>query len=395
MTFKQKDEQQRKYTQYRSKKKRKKIRNPSQLGKKNCWATYAAVMLKAIKIAAFLLMMTTFGFYYGIPYTILNSVGKHLNGFTSFILKSETCNPVNGWINTTVTPAPRTPSEVLKEGNGIIFLESTDRMKLPPLVLCAAESAARVYKDRPVAFFMKGLNETNNEEIVKKHFPMLSSLRNIYFFPMNLKELFTGTPLDDWFSKINIQQQSYWTHVSSDGCRLVLVWKYGGIYLDTDVISIRTIPKQNFLAAEHAQSSSNGVFGFSPRHNFTQKCMEGFVKNYNSHAWGNQGPVLFTRVIKTFCDLPKFNENNETLCANITIFKPNRFYPISYPGWKSYYEVWKKLPTFDDSYGLHLWNYMNNGKVKMVPGSNVLAEHLYKTYCPSTYDAILRNEISF
>ncbi|KAG8580348.1 hypothetical protein GDO81_007261, partial [Engystomops pustulosus] len=291
-------------------------------------------------------------------------------------------------LKTTNTPPLRTPSEVLREGNGIIFLESTDRMKLPLLVLCAVESAARVYKDRPVAFFMKGLNDTNTEEL-KRLFPTLSSLSNVYFFSLKFEELFTDTPLQSWYSKINPQQQSYWTHVSADGCRLVLIWKYGGIYLDTDVISIRTIPKQNFIAEENSQSSSNGVFGFSPHHLFTQKCMDGFVQNYNSQIWGQQGPILFTRVIKTFCDLPRFNDKEDAMCGTIDILNPQRFYPIPYPAWRRYYEVWNKLPTFENSYGLHLWNYMNNGKISVVRGSNVLAEHLYKTYCPSTYEEIL------
>ncbi|CAJ0966607.1 unnamed protein product [Ranitomeya imitator] len=269
-------------------------------------------------------------------------------------------NPVNGWeMITTISStkassvkentlletistssstaeniAPRSPSEILKEGNGIIYLETTDRMQPPPLVLCAIESAAR-------------LNSTNIEETVQRHFPVLSSLRNIYFFPLKMEELFIDTPLHSWYQKltglrgepflccvvsiegrcqtikrrwfgglglvltglrggpflccvvsiegrcqtikrrwfgglglvIDLQKQSHWTHVSSDACRLALIWKYGGMYMDTDIISIRVIPSEDFLAAQSSQFSSNGIFGFSTHHNFTQQCMEDFVRN--------------------------------------------------------------------------------------------------------------------
>ncbi|XP_071995736.1 alpha-1,4-N-acetylglucosaminyltransferase-like [Engystomops pustulosus] len=371
-------------------------------------------MLKSLKIVAFLLLVITLGFFYGfacrqniIPYIFYISEGKLFNGF---ILMNKGFYPIQGWSNsteassvkdnpllettiappsTTVTPAIRSVSEVLKQGNGIIFLETSDRLQLPPLVLCAVESAARVYKDRPVAFFMKGLNDTNTEELVKRHFPTLSFFRNVYFFPLKLKELFIGTPLHSWYKKINPEVEKYWVHVSADGCRIALIWKYGGLYMDTDIISMRTIPKQNFIAAQSSQYSSNGVFGFSPHHDFTQECMEDFVQNYNSGIWGHQGPYLFTRVLKKFCSETKYNDTEDAMCGNITIFKPERFYPISYPSWRRYYQVWDILPTFHNSFALHLWNYMSRGNVTVVPGSNVLAEHLYKDYCPSTYKAML------
>ncbi|XP_069584042.1 alpha-1,4-N-acetylglucosaminyltransferase-like [Ranitomeya imitator] len=375
-------------------------------------------MLKILRIALFLLLMIALGFFFGItnnesifPYVSSLSRRKILN--ESMTLMNNIFSPFHGWSNITnvlSTKASRvqekmlletlntssstrlnitfvSPSEVLKQGDGIIFLETTDRMQPPSLVLCAIESAARVYKDRPVAFFMKGLSSTNIEETVKRHFPVLSSLRNVYFFPLRFEEVFADTPLHTWYQKIISQQQSFWTHVSSDACRLALIGKYGGIYMDTDFISIQTIPFKDFLAAESSQYTSNGIFGFSPHHDFTQKCLEDFVKNYDSRIWGQQGPRLFTRILKTFCNLPQFVGYEDAICGNNTLLNPHRFYPIICPEWKKYYEVWDKFPSFNDSYSLHLWNFMNKEKLTMVPGSKTLVEHLYKQYCPFTYNA--------
>lgn len=60
--------------------------------------------------------------------------------------------------------------------------------------------------------------------------------------------------------------------------------------MDTDVISIRPIPEENFWAAQAPQSSSNGVFGFLPRHSFLWQCMENFVEHYNSHIRATRVP---------------------------------------------------------------------------------------------------------
>eukprot|EP00079_Xenopus_tropicalis_P011836 XP_002938166.2 PREDICTED: alpha-1,4-N-acetylglucosaminyltransferase-like [Xenopus tropicalis] len=287
------------------------------------------------------------------------------------------------------------PTDVLKEGNGIIFVETTDRMKPPSLVLCAIESAARVYKDRPVVFFMKGLQDITiiqDELEARQRFPTLSSFDNVYFFPLQMDKLFNDTPLMPWYKKVNPKFERFWTHISADGCRLALIWKYGGIYMDSDFISMRPIPDVNFLAGQCSQFSSNGVFGLSHHHNFSLKSMENFVQNYNGAIWGNQGPHLFTRTLKTFCTIPDFKSTEDVKCGNISFSNPKRFYPIPFKDWKRYYDVCPNVPTFNDSYALHFWNFMNKEQKTMVPGDNTLIEHLYKQYCPTTYAALKNNE---
>ncbi|XP_031758025.1 alpha-1,4-N-acetylglucosaminyltransferase-like [Xenopus tropicalis] len=194
------------------------------------------------------------------------------------------------------------------------------------------------------------------------------------------------------FLQVNPKFERFWTHISADGCRLALIWKYGGIYMDSDFISMRPIPDVNFLAGQCSQFSSNGVFGLSHHHNFSLKSMENFVQNYNGAIWGNQGPHLFTRTLKTFCTIPDFKSTEDVKCGNISFSNPKRFYPIPFKDWKRYYDVCPNVPTFNDSYALHFWNFMNKEQKTMVPGDNTLIEHLYKQYCPTTYAALKNNE---
>ncbi|XP_069071539.1 alpha-1,4-N-acetylglucosaminyltransferase [Pleurodeles waltl] len=288
---------------------------------------------------------------------------------------------------------PPTLENILSPGTAIIFLETSDRLEPKPLISCAVESAARIYPERPVIFFMKGLVNHTVEETNSTHkaFTLLSAINNVFIFPLNMETLFKDTPLLPWFNKVNHTQEKHWLHVSSDASRLAIIWKFGGIYMDTDIISIRRIPMENFLAAQHQNFSSNGIFSFSPHHNFTWDCMDSFVKQYNGNIWGNQGPYLFTRILQKWCSFPLFKGKEDGLCHNISLLNPQRFYPIGYPSWKKYYEVWKINPTFNDSYALHLWNYMNSEGRSVVAGSKTLVEHLYKTYCPKTYEVLIQN----
>ncbi|XP_073481004.1 lactosylceramide 4-alpha-galactosyltransferase-like isoform X1 [Aquarana catesbeiana] len=193
-------------------------------------------------------------------------------------------------------------------------------------------------------------------------------------------------------ARVNPEKEVYWTHVSSDACRFALMWKYGGIYMDADVISLHPIPQDHFLAAQDFTTTSSSVFGLSSHYQLAWRFMENFVENYRGEIWGHQGPGVFTRVVKKFCGMPVFTSTDDVMCGNISYFHPQRFYPISYPAWRRYFAVWQNLPTFNDSYALHLWNFMNKEGKSMVTGSNTLVEHLYQKQCPITYGYILTNE---
>ncbi|XP_004588460.3 alpha-1,4-N-acetylglucosaminyltransferase [Ochotona princeps] len=284
------------------------------------------------------------------------------------------------------------PEALLSHGRGIVFLETSDRMEPTPLVSCAVESAAKIYPERPVAFFLKGLHNATQPLSDSTHpaLSLLSAIDNVFLFPLDMRSLLKDTPLFPWYTRVNISIQRNWLHVSSDACRLAAIWKYGGIYMDTDVISIRPIPEENFLAAQASRYSSNGVFGFLPQHPFLWGCMENFVEHYNSAIWGHQGPALMTRMLRVWCKLGDFQELSDLKCLNLSFLHPQRFYPISYPQWRQYYQVWDTEPSFNHSYALHLWNYMNREQKTVVRGSNTLVEHLFRKYCPRTYQDVVR-----
>ncbi|XP_075793408.1 alpha-1,4-N-acetylglucosaminyltransferase-like [Pelodiscus sinensis] len=285
-----------------------------------------------------------------------------------------------------------TERDVMSRESGIIFVETTDRLEPPPLVSCSVESAARIHPDKPIRFFMKGLN--NNTSLDSESMPAalssLSAMKNVFLLPLQTEAFFEDTPLLSWYRKANPAQERYWLIVTSDASRLALVWKYGGIYMDTDVISIKPILLENFLTAEDFQWSSSGIFGFSRHHKFMWDCMEDFVQNYRGDIWGYQGPRLLTRRLKALCPVTTFHNVEDVNCQNISYLHPQRFYPIPCAQWHRYFEVWEKSPEFNNSYALHLWNHMNREHKRVVAGSNTLVENLFKTYCPTTYKVLIQ-----
>lgn len=155
--------------------------------------------------------------------------------------------------------------------------------------------------------------------------------------------------------------------------------------MDTYVISVSPIPEENVLAAQVSQYASNSEFGFLPCFTVLWECMENFVEHYNSHIWGKQGPDLMMRIFRLWCKLEDFHGASDLRCLDLSFLNPQRLYPFSYTEWRSDYEFWDTDPSFNVSYTLPLWNYMNQEGRGMVTGSNSLAENLYFQHCPKTY----------
>lgn len=52
----------------------------------------------------------------------------------------------------------------------------------------------------------------------------------------------------------------------SDMLRLLTLWKFGGIYMDLDVVSLRPLPLIDFIGAEYPEDLlASGVIGMQSR----------------------------------------------------------------------------------------------------------------------------------
>ncbi|XP_029473164.1 alpha-1,4-N-acetylglucosaminyltransferase-like [Rhinatrema bivittatum] len=272
----------------------------------------------------------------------------------------------------------------IEPNRGIFFAETTEKLEISSLVACAIESASRTYPNRSIYFFMKGLTEdmTIFKSSFYKAIPLLSSIRNVYILPLNFGNVFKDTPLLPWYQKVITHKERFWAHVSAEACRLALIWKYGGIYMDTNIISMKLIPEEDFIATETAQDCSSGVFGFQQSHQFLWGCMEDYVKNYEGAIWGQQCPHLLIYMMKRLCHLDKFQNWEDSNCKNISILYPQNLYRIPYPDWGRYFEIWDPKGTFADFHAIPLLNIFkkNNAKLTTI------------NHCPLTYKTFVKNE---
>lgn len=100
----------------------------------------------------------------------------------------------------------------------------------------------------------------------------------------------------------------FWRYHASDFARYVLLWEYGGVYCDTDVMLVRALPPSllpNFVAFQEAQRTriNGAVMGFAPRHALLRTLLLAALDEYatkNGRAsYIAVGPRLLTRVVRS------------------------------------------------------------------------------------------------
>lgn len=91
----------------------------------------------------------------------------------------------------------------------------------------------------------------------------------------------------------------------SDMLRYLTLWKYGGIYLDLDVVVTSSLENlTNFAGAEDWDDVAAGVMGFDMSElgrRMAGACVRDLKKNFRGDVWGNNGPGVITRALQKLC----------------------------------------------------------------------------------------------
>lgn len=240
--------------------------------------------------------------------------------------------------------------------NAVMLLEGYNNTRLTLRMYCALESAARAHHPTPVVLFMtaKKLKETRLLESLKK------DLINIQIVHLDVNKLFDKSPLADWFTQRRWEESNWPLSHFNDAIRWLLLWYYGGVYLDLDVVVKRPLTElPNCTGLESGQWASAGVLKFTPAHPLIRECLDHFAAHFDGRVWGANGPKLLTRVLTKRCGL-QLPSGRVPFCSDISVLSPRAFYPLPWWDWKLYMQDDALLSDLllqdPDVYVLHMWN---------------------------------------
>ena len=168
----------------------------------------------------------------------------------------------------------------------------------------------------------------------------------------------------------------------ADAVRLALLWREGGIYLDTDIIVLRPLNElRNAVAEEKWEGShrslSNAVMAFEPHHPFLWACMEEFAAHFQPFGrarsfpellqlglWGQNGPKLLDRVLKRYDNGTRADGSQQG--RGVRVLQTNSFYQVPPNDILRHYRKGQGQQLVEDlhksgAFGLHLWNQVTRG----------------------------------
>ncbi|XP_023247774.1 lactosylceramide 4-alpha-galactosyltransferase-like, partial [Copidosoma floridanum] len=168
---------------------------------------------------------------------------------------------------------------------------------------CAVESAARANPGMSVNLLFLSPSAPSNR--TRKLLDLLLRYDNVRVKRILVDDYIKESPLERWYED-GVLGTSRWprSHMS-DILRYLTLWRFGGVYLDLDVVIIKSLEDlSNFAGAEDWMDVAAGVIGFSASglgRRVANACLRDLLRNFRGNVWGNNGPGVITRTLQKFC----------------------------------------------------------------------------------------------
>lgn len=180
--------------------------------------------------------------------------------------------------------------------------------------------------------------------------------------------------------------------------RHALLYKYGGVYIDTDVIFLKSfMGLKNAIGVQAVDTETgnwtrlnNAVMVFDMNHPLLYSFMEEFAGTFDGNRWGYNGPYLVSRVV---------SREMEKVGVEFTILPQEVFYPVN---WNNIEKLFREPKGDVDSrwmkgkmrqiekksYALHLWN--RQSRMLQIEKSSVLERIVLKhcIFCNSSMSVL-------
>ncbi|XP_054927583.1 lactosylceramide 4-alpha-galactosyltransferase-like [Dermacentor andersoni] len=284
----------------------------------------------------------------------------------------------------------------------IFFLETGGHGLITARIACAVESAARLHPNWTVYLLSVAYGEEaskGNATFAGPFAQMLRTIPNVvmsamrrlkknanirvlpYFLPLHCREqpneVFQGTPLESWYESGILSKSAYPVEHLADALRLAVLYKQGGVYLDIDVIvmrSLHSLPPCVFQApVNNGDMVANSFLAFHRGDPFLQYLMQLARQVYQPRAWSSIGPLLLRQATLARCGAQRVTALLGRQCggnAGFTVMPHWMFLAVPADHWQVFFTAKASRQAWlmsDRSYVMHVYNKFS-AKVHAVPG---------------------------
>ena len=131
----------------------------------------------------------------------------------------------------------------------------------------------------------------------------MSGHTNIHFYTLDITSLARDTPLQAFFQEAAYKASSNAVVHLSDALRVLLVWRFGGLYLDTDYVVLNDLSHYQNITVRTGGGGlavTNNAFSFTARHPFLWLVMLHMEESYRPGCWTCIGPELLSKSVRQY-----------------------------------------------------------------------------------------------
>lgn len=175
------------------------------------------------------------------------------------LYKTEKLNNINCHKKVIEGDFPSAHERELPPLKSIFFIETSCKGGINSRQACSIESAARAHPNWQINVLFAGpvsIHTQNGSTI-----GVLQKFNNINFYRIHVADYGKGTPLEDILSS-NLLNSSRWSVMhSADVLRYLTLYKWGGVYLDLDVIVVKPFDSlaRNWVAKQYDKYVASGL----------------------------------------------------------------------------------------------------------------------------------------
>ncbi|UJR22827.1 hypothetical protein I4U23_025857 [Adineta vaga] len=291
----------------------------------------------------------------------------------------------------------RKTSQLISEKLKIFFVQTSENDDILSRHACSIESAARLHPNSFIFVLMR-----SRYILIKSNsYIHLYSYTNIHIVHFDEEVIYSGTSL----SRLNQTKRKqfipyfYISHMS-DFVRTALLYKYGGIYFDLDVIPLRKFSHfRNTVAMETTDGVNVAVLAFEKHHLVLDLQMDiqlqTISKQFHALCWNCLGPKALTDALKNACDQNQLYIHQQDKCHQIDIQPSYVFYPIPYQQIPQFFSRSSKNMDFllknSSIYSIHYFHHMTMN----IPIENQSPfAQIAELFCPKVYKNLMNDNIS-
>ncbi|XP_034471853.1 lactosylceramide 4-alpha-galactosyltransferase-like [Drosophila innubila] len=258
---------------------------------------------------------------------------------------------------------------------------------------CSIESAALHHSNFEVfVLFACPTIRQESDPIIEA----ILSYNNVKLRYVNLWRFGKGTPIEEWIKKNDLFRSRYLKFNISNLLRLLILFRYGGIYFDMDVVVLRSFEDEspNFMGAEKEGTIGNSVIGLETNgfgHEVANLILTDFYKIYMENVSVHNGRQSLARAMTVVCGTNDVNLmiKDPDRCHGIKVFDINAFYEIDRLERTHFFDekyANQTLSRLKNSYLIHTWNQVDT-KWPLSVDSKAPYIQLAAQHCPRVFAA--------